>query len=185
MVIKDKKKFYKYLFLYRSFFFSFTRFTTNLNDRELENVIAALNIKKRRERIYFIINNLCDQIDDYYKNKNICSFCNGKCGNYRKNNLDYKNGCCRKCRYQSSSGCTSKNFACKMFNCTYVKERYKTIKYNDLVLLKVLTPLQRLVLKDDYFSSIDEVTNDLFFGPIYAIVRMMMLGIKIFFSNNK
>lgn len=181
MVIKDKDKFYKYLFWYRSLFFLFTKFSSNIDDNQLKLVIDALNIKGRKKRIYFVINELCNQVDEFYKDKNICVFCNSKCICHRKLKLDYVNGCCRKCRYQSNRGCMTKNFACKMFNCSYVKNKYKTIEYNDLCLLKVLTPIQRMIIKRDYFSSIDEVTNDLCFGLIYSLPRLLVMFTKILF----
>ena len=185
MVIRSKEKLDKHLFLYRSFIFYFVNFTTTLKDKDSKLIIDALNIKSRYRRIYFTIDKVCDQIDNYYKNKNLCVFSNCRCICHRSLNLDYINGCCRKCIYQSNNGCLSKNFACKMFNCSYVKDRYKTINYSDLKLLNVLTPLQRMVLKSDFFSSIDEVSKDLYFGPIYSIFRISIRTFKTTFCNRK
>ena len=178
MVINNKNNLLKFLFIYRSFFFKFIKFETTLEDKESKIIIEALNIKGRKKRIYFIIDNLCNTIDDYHKGKNICGFKNSKCSCHRIKKLNYKNGCCRCCKYQTSKGCPSKNFACKMFNCSYVKNNYKVIEYKDLKLLKVLTPIQRYVLKSDYFSTIDEVTKDLYLGPFYSLFRLSYLLFK-------
>ena len=183
MLITNKNKLLKYLFLYRSIFFKFISFKTSLKDDESLLIIKALNIKRRKKRIYFVINKLCDCIDEYYQGKNICGFKHSKCLCHREKNLNYINGCCRKCRYQTNKGCPTKNFACKMFTCSFVKDRYTTIKYEDLSLLKVLTPIQRYVLKIDYFASIDEVTKDINYGPLYSIFSITKRTIKTVFMN--
>ena len=185
MKLNNKKKIINNLWLYKSFLFRFVKFETDIKDNEIKKIIEALNIKSRYKRIYFVIDNLCDQIDDYYKNKNLCKFKNNKCICHRNNNKDYINGCCRKCKYQSSNGCTTKNFACKMFYCSCASKNHKILEYKDLPLLKVLTPLQRMDLKSDYFSSIDEVALDLFWGPLYSIPRVSIQTIKLFLGKHK
>lgn len=185
MIINSKDKLINNLYLYRSFIFYFTKFETNLKDSDVINIIDALNIKNRYKRIIFVIDKLCDQIDDYYKDKKTCCFKNNKCICHRKKKLEYINGCCRKCRLQSNSGCTSKNFACKMFMCSYAKENIRILNYSDLVLLKVLTPLQRLILKSDYFSSIESVSKDLCYSVLYCIPRMTINFINTLLFTKK
>ena len=158
-------------------------FKTTSKDKDVKLIIEALNIKSRYKRIYFVIDNLCDEIDKYYSNCNLCEFKNNICKCHRDKKLNYQNGCCRKCLYQSSKGCTTKNFACKMFNCSYVTKNHKVLEYDDLSLLKVLTPFQRLDLKCDYFSSINEVALDLFWGPVYSIPRTLIRTLKISFGK--
>ena len=183
MVVNDKEKLIKKLWLYRSFLYRFTMFKTESKDKDVRLIVDALNIKRRYKRIYFIIDKACDQIDEYYKGKNLCKFKNNKCICHRKNNKDYINGCCRKCRYQSNKGCTTKNFACKMFNCSHVRKKHKVLERKDLPLLKALTPLQRLDLECDYFSSIEEVALDLFLGPLYSIPRGFTRDVKTLFGK--
>lgn len=183
MIVYNKENVLKRIWLYRTILFKFTEFETDTTDKEFKTIVEALNIKNRYKRIYFVIDNLCNQIDRYYKDCNLCEFKNNQCLCHRKQNLNYINGCCRKCRYQSTNGCTTKNFACKMFNCTYARRKYKVLTYKDLPLLKVLTPLQRLNLKCDYFSSIDEVALDLFCGPVYSVPRILIRGAKTLFGK--
>ena len=185
MVIRSKKQLYRYLFLYRSFLFHFVSFKTSLKDSTSKLIINALNIKNRYQRIYYVIDHLCDQIDDYYKDCNTCQFSNGKCICHRTQHLDYQNGCCRKCQYQSSHGCTTKNFACKMFYCSFVKDHVKVLKYSDLKLLYVLNPLQRFILKSDYFRTVDEVTKDLYYGPFIAAFRECFGIVFMLFHHKK
>lgn len=170
MVVKDKDRFIKYLFIYR--YFIFTNFSTDIDDYELCLIINALNIKSRYKRIKYVIDSGCDFIDNYYSGCNLCQFKNNKCICHRKLNKDFINGCCRKCKYQSNKGCTTKNVACKMFNCSYVDFGKKDrINFNDIKLFKVLNSYQRLVLKSDYFANVSEVTFDLYVGPICLLLR--------------
>ena len=69
MIVKDKDKFIKYLFIYK--WFVFTKFSTDIDDIELSYIINALNIKSRYKRIKYIINTGCDYIDNYYNTKRI------------------------------------------------------------------------------------------------------------------
>ncbi len=170
MIVKDKDKFYKKLFLYR--YFIFTKFSSDINDSELQSIIKGLNIKSRYKRIKYVIEEGCNYIDNYYKDCNLCHFKNNKCICHRKTGKDYINGCCRRCKYQSNKGCTTKNVACKMFNCSYVDFGKKDrINFNDIKLFKVLNSYQRLVLKSDYFANVSEVTFDLYVGPICLLLR--------------
>ena len=178
MKINNKNKLLKYMFLYRSFIFKFIKFEIDSKDKELLKLIELLNIKNKYKRIYKTINDTCDYIDNYYKGKDICNFKNNKCLCHRKQKLNYLNGCCRKCMYQSNKGCTTKNIACKMFTCSYVKENIKVLTYKDLTLLKVLTPFQISILKIDYFRVIDDVSMDLYLGWIISIFRIGYSNIK-------
>ena len=185
MIIRSKKNLNRYLFFYRSILCYFVRFQTTLEDDTSKLIIQALNIKGRYQRIYYLIDTLCNQIDDYYRENNMCDFCHSQCICHRTLGFDYQNGCCRKCFYQSSHGCTTKNFACKMFYCSYANSSIRRLSYDDLDLLKVFTPLQRFVLKSDYFSSIKEVSRDLYFGPFYSIFSVTFRLLKMLFSHKK
>lgn len=162
----DLIKLKRYLWVYRIPFFKFVHFNVKTYDRnkEIENVFKALNIKNRKNRIAFIYDIACKQIDDYNEN-NMCGFINGRCYVQRLTNKGV-NGCCRGCVYQSSEGCKTKNLTCKLFNCSEVRCRYKVIEFEDLIILKCLTFRQQLILKHDYFSSREEMINDLYYGSI-------------------
>ena len=162
----DKKKFLRKIKYYKSFFFRNCKFKleSNIKESDLEVIITALNIKNRKERITFVYDSACKKIDDYNMNKNICGFINGKCYTQRLN--DKINGCCRKCNHQSSKGCTTSNLTCKLFNCSEVCKRIKTIKYEDLKMLKCLSYQNRVILKHDYFSKREDVLKDLYLNSI-------------------
>ncbi len=171
MIVKDKDKFIKYLFIYK--WFVFTKFSTDIDDIELSYIINALNIKSRYKRIKYIINTGCDYIDNYYKSCKLCSFKNNKCICHRKTNKSYVNGCCRRCIYQSNKGCTTKNVACKLFNCSYVDyNKITKLSFNDVLLFRLLNPFQRIILQSDYFAKVEEVTLDLYGGVIFLLCRL-------------
>ncbi len=159
-------KFYRKLFFYKSFIFKKTYFTVETNFEEVKPIINALNIKKRKERIIYIYDEACNQIDKHYQNKNICGFKNNKCYVQQKLQNGTINGCCRMCLYQSTKGCTTKNLTCKLFTCSEVEKRCKVIKFDDLKILNLLSFRNRMILKSDYFSKREDVIKDLYYGSI-------------------
>ena len=136
------------------------------NSDEIKEIAKVLNIKSRMKRLEYIFDKSCEQIDNKFKDINICEFKCNQCIIQRENKSFEVNGCCSSCRFQSNSGCTTKNLTCKLFFCDYIKEKYDVVKFEDLKLLNLLTRRQRLILKFDLFSSREEVLIDLFFGSI-------------------
>lgn len=157
-------KFYRKLFFYKKIWFKRTKFILDSNYKELKPIIQALNIKNRKQRITYIYDTACQQIDDHYQNKNICGFKNNKCYVQQKLNNGTNNGCCRMCMYQSLKGCTTKNLTCKIFTCSEVEKRCQVIKFNDLKILNLLSYRNKMILKSDYFSKREDVINDLYYG---------------------
>lgn len=165
----DYEKFLRKIKYYK-FFFN-TEFDITREYKDLKDICFALNIKNRKDRITFIYDNACDKIDR--ENPcNACGFKEGKCDAHR--DKKYINGCCRMCRYQSDKGCTSKNLACKLFNCSTVKKRYEVLEYGDIHILKALSLKNRTIVKSDYFSKRDDVLKDLYtFTLTYATIRIV------------
>ena len=179
IVIKTKIdyiKFIKSINLYKSFLFYNTEFQlkgTYQNEKMLQ-IIKGLNIKRRKERIKYVYDTACNIIDNNIAGENICGFKNGKCYIQQKQNNNKCNGCCRMCKYQSKNGCPTKNLACKLFNCSEVKQRHKIIEYKDLDLLKLLSLKNRLIVKSDYFTTREEVLKDLYpYTLTYSILRIL------------
>ena len=177
MIINEKK--YIFIPIYKSALFKFCKFETKSKDKQDIIIINALNIKKRKKKITYIYDETCKYIDEFYGNKNICGFKNCKCY------ANLKNGCCRKCLYKTDKGCSTKNLACKLFNCSEVYCRIKTIKFEDLRILKVLSFRQRLLVKSDYFSLRKDVLKDLYsYSITYSTIRIVIRLIKNFFIVN-
>ena len=63
---KDLYKFYKKIPLYRSLLYKKVFFKEN-SKYDIKDIIKALNIKKRKERLTFIYDKACEKIDNHYK----------------------------------------------------------------------------------------------------------------------
>ena len=182
-VINDKPaldEFYRKLFFYKSFIFKKTTFTMETKYEELKPIIKALNIKKRKDRITYIYDEACRQIDNHYKNKNICGFKNNKCYVQQKLNNGTINGCCRMCQYQSEKGCKTINLTCKLFTCSEVEKR---CTFDDLKILNLLSYRNRMILKSDYFSKREDVIKDLYYGSFFLwTIRIIIRLINNFYT---
>ncbi len=173
MIVKDKDKFYNRLFIYK--YLKFLNFKSDIDDPELQSIIKGLNIKSRYRRIRYVIDEACSYIDNYYKDCNLCHFKNNKCICHRKTHKDYINGCCRKCMYQSNKGCTIKNVACKLFNCSYVDfNGKKKLTVKDVKVLKLLNFYQRYVISTDFFVNEKSVARDLYVGPMCLLLILLL-----------
>lgn len=185
---EDYTKFIKRIILYKSILYINTEFQVKgcqVNDK-IQQIINGLNIKNRGKRITYVYDTTCNIIDSNTKGLNICGFKNNKCYIQQKQNNGKCNGCCRLCKYQNSNGCPTKNLACKLFNCSEVKKRYKTIEYKDLAILKLLSLKNRLIVKSDYFSTREEVLKDLYaYTLTYSILRIFFRSIRNLISKTK
>ncbi len=185
---EDYTKFIKRIILYKSILYINTEFQVKgcqVNDK-IQQMINGLNIKNRYKRITYVYDTACSIIDSNTKGLNICGFKNNKCYIQQKQNNGKCNGCCRLCKYQNSNGCPTKNLACKLFNCSEVKKRYKTIEYKDLAILKLLSLKNRLIVKSDYFSTREEVLKDLYaYTLTYSILRIFFRSIRNLISKTK
>lgn len=162
--INDLKRFQKRLFIYRSFLCRFIQFKSS-SLLPINSFIIALNIKNRKKRIIYIYDHLCNSLDTYYQDKNFCKFKNGKCI-IQQRKKKYVNGCCRRCKYVTDKGCATSNFACKMFYCESSHKNEKLLTDKELPLLKCLSIRQRFILRHDYFSSREDVINDLWWESV-------------------
>lgn len=170
---------YKKYKKYKTFIYKNTEFIYNGENQEIKDIIEVLNKKTRLQRIAYIYDKSCEQIDKKFEGENICEFKCNQCIVQRKHNLKEKNGCCRVCRLQTSTGCPSKNLTCKLFFCDEVKNKYEVITFKDLKLLNLLTRRQRVILKFDMFSTREEVFTDLYIGFItLAAFRELYMLIK-------
>lgn len=176
---QDLKHFYRFLPLYKSFLFKKITFTLNTSDNNLNKIVTALNIKDKKKRLAYIYDEACFILDNQFLEANVCGFKNNKC--LTQYNCSKTNGCCRKCFYQSSKGCTTKNFTCKLFYCGEVTKKYKPLQFKDLDILKLLNTRQKIILKHAYFSSREEVLKDLEIGSI--IIFIFRLGYRYLIKN--
>jgi len=85
-------------------------------------VITQYQFSKLYDDMYYIA-------DYLFKLHDPCKIKNGKCILKRKkpNGLDITYGTCcgRSCIYLSKTGCTIKCLGCKIYNCAYIRGRYR------------------------------------------------------------
>lgn len=127
--------------------------------------INATNIKNIKERYSYIYDTVCEYLDNEFKNKNICGFCNGKCISSTNNSYfsESQSGCCYGrqrgvCKYLKNNKCSIKSISCKLFTCRYLKN--KNIKYNvnDIPLLKYFFNIkQKYIISMSIFKDKEEV----------------------------
>lgn len=184
----DYNKFLKRINIYKSILYYNTLFEVknNINEKNIDYITNALNMKNRKKRIEYVYDQSCKLIDRKNQGINICGFENGKCWVQRKIKNGKCNGCCRKCIYQTSNGCSTKNLSCKLFNCTEVRSRYNVIIYNDLKLLRLLSKKNQIIIKSDYFSKREDVLKDLYsYSLIYSTFRIVYRLIRTYINVNK
>jgi hypothetical protein len=71
----------------------------------------------RRETIK-LHDHFCYQIDQIIENENPCGLNDeGSCIAYRTGKLSNYKSCCRRCRFVSDKGCTSRSLGCKLWFC--------------------------------------------------------------------
>ena len=173
MIIELKNT--KLLFLYRSKLFYFIKFNTK--KESLEDIVYALNIKNKKERINYVYDKGIQIVNKYYE-KDLCKFKDGKCIVQQKNNPDSFNGCCRICNLVTNKGCPTVNLACKLVYCKTALQNMKALKLRDIKILKCLSISQRIILKTDVFSTKEEVLKDLYYGIIFYGIRNVFSELK-------
>ena len=122
----------------------------------------------------------CDYLDEQFYGKNICDFCDNKCG-YKKD-YDLEVGCCRhfekhkifgcmlfekfvNCEYLGSDGhCQIKCMGCKLFTCAYLENKGIKFKMKDILAIdSIFNFPQKIVLKSIVYTPKDKVMNMVMF----------------------
>ena len=172
------QKFLKQLPLYRSALYLFTQFRikSRVHAERVEEIARALNMKKRRERVSFVYDRACDYIDRYNEeNGIICAYVNGMCEDPKHQRLP--NGCCFICHMQTSTGCPTRNISCKLFYCDHMAEKHKDkiLTVKDIDILRLFTPEQRLIVKENVFVTRKTHIRLLSMGsyPLYCIYSVI------------
>lgn len=147
--------------------FRFTKFDTN--NKDLTKIVKALNLKGKK-RIIYVYDEAIKEINKYYS-KDLCQFKDNQCIVQRTNGKGQVNGCCCLCSLKTEKGCPTVNLSCKLLYCKTALGNIKALKLNDIKILKVLSLRQRLILKGEFFSSKEEIINDLYHGIVYSAFR--------------
>lgn len=180
---EELEKFYKKIWFYRSRLCHMVHFNIQEDKYNVQPIIEALNIKHKKARIIYIYNQACQQIDDFYADKDICEFKDNQCLAQRQ--TDRVNGCCRLCEYRTGGNCPSRNLACKLFYCFSAMQKHQLLTFDDIPILKCLNRRQRFMIKSDYFSLEKDVIMDLYYGILIGTCRVMWRFGRSLIKNKK
>ncbi len=124
----------------------------------LYDLITLYKIKDKKEKYHFVYNKICDELDSYFINYNLCDFQDNHCvakreliGKFKEETL--QNGCCytkgRVCPFFINGVCTKRCIADKIFTCRYLKRKGIRFRVTDFLLLKEILNIKGLYLVDE------------------------------------
>lgn len=147
---------------------------------DLLNAFKVMTLATKREMYEFIYDTVCDWLDKNFSENNICNFKNDKCIANREGCTTHENmGCCysfkyaklfdirlvtdvKLCQYMQNSKCQTKNIACKLFTCKYLRKRNVIFDMHKILLLDCFFNKKQLdIIRTNYFVSREEILNKL------------------------
>lgn len=141
----------------------------NKNFDELKVTNALSELKTEKDKIEYLYDKACEYLDNECRRLNYCDFKDDVCIAKRNpcRGEEVKMGCCyhvkifsfkkhKRCEFLQDRKCTAQCFACKLFTCDAVKEKYKIkdILYIDcyfnlaqklILRCSVLTPKEKII----------------------------------------
>lgn len=158
-----------------------TRYINNLHISGLEKQIylkiveKALEISDKEMRINYLYDEMCLFLDNEFKKRNLCGFCNKLCKRRKKliekgiYKETYDNGCCysylkkETCKFLGENGCTIKCLGCKIFTCLYLKKEEKTsYRVNSIPFAKYFFNIkQKFYIENTYFTKKDIMIREI------------------------
>lgn len=148
---------------------------------DLLNCIKVILINNSSKQYEFIYDTVCDYLDSQFHNCNLCDFKNDQCVANRAGRCCKHTtmGCCysfdyasiyeprlvknvKLCKYMKNKSCSTSNISCKLFTCTYLRE--KNIKFDTRKILLLdcfFNSKQHEVIRSNFFRSREEILNKL------------------------
>ncbi len=155
------------------------KYLEKINEKNIEQkmkiVESALKIKDIEKRYSYLYDLICDYLDQEFKEKNICDFCDGICKR-RRDMIDrnikkdtYENGCCysyykkESCKHLiPGKECQIKNIGCKIFTCYYLKKNGYRYKLNNIYLSRYFfNSRQKFYMESTFFVDKDEIMKEI------------------------
>lgn len=141
--------------------------------KDFMDAINAIMQENKKEMYNYIYDAVCDYLDNFFINRNACSFNNDRCG--EKINTSCTVGCCRHfknkklgpillnnelvvCEYLKDKRCSAKCISCKLFTCRYLKRKGINFKLKDIFLIDTFfNPIQKYFIKYKVFTPKEEI----------------------------
>ena len=149
----NKLKYYK--LSKKDFIFKYSKDFKHKDD--CNEILKALNIKNKHDRLSYIYDVVCDHLDNMFIEKNMCEFKNNKCYSNRCKSFEKVNGCCSNnkninCKYFDKNHCTIKCSGCKFYICPNLKKKKGPIKLKDIYITRLLSIRQKIILRYTVFT---------------------------------
>ena len=146
----------------------------SINDKDINKKMKKLEklleISNRKELYSSLYDELCDYLDDYFYNKNICEFKCNICGKRRLKNNPNENGCCysltkkKLCKYLVSGRCSIRCLACKLYICSYLRSKGYNFNLDNIYLSKyTLNRVQKYYLTHKFFLPKEKILKSILF----------------------
>ena len=131
---------------------------------QFDSIKNALNIKNKEKRLSYIYDEVCDYLDNYFIDNNLCKFKNNKCYSDRCKKIDKINGCCSNnknilCKYFDKNHCKIKCSGCKFYVCLALRKTHGSIKMNTIFITKLLSYRQKLIIRYSIFTPKEEIVK--------------------------
>lgn len=148
------------------------------NNKEHNDFISGINAilcNTRYERYNYIYDEVCNYLDSYFNDKNLCEFECNKCPPMK--NAKSLVGCCNlpkhkilgpfsklvPCKYLNKDyKCEAECISCKLFTCDYLVKKQVQFRIKDILLLDVFfRPLQKYYIKCSVFIPKEKIMKKL------------------------
>lgn len=169
IIYLDNNNFNKFLKKLKFYKYSKKVFKFNYGNKfkfkeECNEILKALNIKSKHDRLSFIYDIVCDRLDNLFIKDNMCEFKNGKCYSNRCKKFEKVNGCCSNnkninCKYFDKDHCTIKCSGCKFYICPNLKKKKGPIKLKDIYITNLLSVRQKIILRYTVFTPKEVIVN--------------------------
>ncbi len=143
---------------------------------DLIKCMKAIFLTNKREKIEYIYDQVCKDIDEEFEKNNYCDFKNDVCIEKRSGKCKEKitMGCCHKftkpfflggklkvCPYLKEKKCSAQCLTCKLFTCDAIQRKFKL---KEIPLIDCFfNPIQKLIIKSSFFTEREIIIKRLLF----------------------
>lgn len=177
-IIKKFQKIKEKIVKINNFLFNIEIFVYGFDEKNSKHsdfmyAVEAIMKPNRREKYNYIYDIVCDYLDYYFINKNLCEFKDNRCGEKRETSCLV--GCCRHfkhkkfgallpndkltvCEYLKNKRCVAKCISCKLFTCDYLHKKGVKFKLKDIFLIDTFfNPIQKYFIKYKVFTPKEKI----------------------------
>lgn len=146
--------------------------STKERKTDIIKCLKAVLIKEKREKIEYIYDQVCEELDEEFAKNNYCDFKDDVCIGKRNCSERVTMGCCHKfkhpitmngelkeCPYLVDKHCSTQCITCKLFTCNAIKVKFKL---KDIPLIECFfNPIQKLIVKTNFFTKREKIIDRL------------------------